>query len=128
MQMAASRDWAWQVLAAVVAALVAAVPGIALARQLQVLEVRPAADAEIRGRHAEYVVRFNGQVDHAASRLQITQAGRVVQVLIPRMDSAVDVLFAGGEAPPPGRYMLHWEARSLDGDVSTGGSSFVVTP
>jgi methionine-rich copper-binding protein CopC len=92
------------------------------------LESRPAAETIIQGRHAEYVIRFNGPVDHAASRMQITQSGRVVQTLTPLLDSAVDVLFASGQAPPPGSYLLHWEARSMDGDVTKGDIPFRVAP
>ena len=103
-------------------------PCFAMARPLHVRESRPAAEAIIRGRHAEYVIYFDGPVDHAASRLQITQSGRLVQALVPRMDSAVDVLFADGEAPPAGRYLLHWEVRSADGDLSTGDIPFGVAP
>ena len=103
-------------------------PGVAAARQLHVRESRPVAEAIVHGRHSEYVVYFDGPVDHAASRLQITQAGRVVQVLNPLLDSAIDVLFASGEAPPVGQYVLHWEARSMDGDSSAGDIPFSVAP
>jgi methionine-rich copper-binding protein CopC len=99
------------------------------ADQLHVRESNPAAEAIIHGRHAEYVVRFDGPVDHAASHIQITQSGRVVQTLSPLLDSAVDVLFASGEAPPAGHYLLHWETRSpLDGEVSRGDIPFSVAP
>ncbi len=108
-----------------VAALVLC-PHIAAARPVQMLESSPAAETIIHGRHAEYVIRFDSPVDHAASRMQITQSGRVVQTLIPRLNSAVDVLFAGGEAPAPGSYLLHWEARSMDGDVTKGDIPFQV--
>lgn len=107
---------------------VALYPCVAAARTMHVRQSRPAAEAIIHGRHAEYVIYFDGPVDHSASRLQITQSGRLVQALVPRLDSAVDVLFADGEAPPPGRYMLHWEARSADGDTSAGDIPFGVAP
>ena len=103
-------------------------PCIAAARPMQMRELRPAAGTIIHGHHAEYFIRFDGPVDHAASRVQITQSGHVVQTLHPRLDSAVDVLFASGETPSPGRYMLHWEARSMDGDVSKGDIPFDVAP
>jgi methionine-rich copper-binding protein CopC len=98
------------------------------ARPLHVRQSTPAAEAIISGRHAEYVIRFDGPVDHAASRMQITMDGRVIQSLTPRLDSAVDVLFASGMAPAQGKYMLHWEARSPDGDVSSGDIPFSVAP
>jgi methionine-rich copper-binding protein CopC len=103
-------------------------PCIAAARPMQMRESRPSAGTIIHGNHAEYFIRFDGPVDHAGSRMQITQSGHVVQTLRPRLDSAVDVLFASGESPSPGRYMLHWEARSMDGDVSNGDIPFDVAP
>jgi methionine-rich copper-binding protein CopC len=103
-------------------------PCVASARPMHVRDSQPAANAIIQGRHAEYVIRFDGPVDHAASRLQITQSGRVIQALVPRLDSAVDVLFADGVAPPAGNYLLHWETRSMDGDVSNGDIPFSVAP
>jgi methionine-rich copper-binding protein CopC len=108
--------------------LLALWPVLAPARQLHVRESRPTAEAIIHGLHAEYVISFDGPIDHAASFLQITQAGRVVQVLNPLLDSAADVLFASGESPPAGRYFLHWEAKSMEGDVSIGDIPFSVAP
>jgi methionine-rich copper-binding protein CopC len=102
--------------------------GLAAARQLHVRESKPSAEAIIHGGHAEYAIYFDDPVDHAASRLQVTQAGRVVQALSPLLDSAVDVLFASAEAPPAGRYLLHWEARSMEGETSAGDIPFSVAP
>lgn len=101
----------------------------ALAESPQVRESSPAAEEIIHGRHAEYVIRFDGPVDHAASRLEITQSGRLVQSLRFLLDSAPEVLFASGEAPAPGHYLLHWQARSsADGTVSNGDIPFSVAP
>jgi methionine-rich copper-binding protein CopC len=88
----------------------------------------PAADAIIHGRHAEYVVRFDGPVDHRSCRMIITQSGQVIQSLPLRLDSAPDVLIAEGQTPPPGKYFLHWETRSTDGDASSGDIPFSVAP
>ena len=101
---------------------------VAQARTLHMRESFPAAEAIIHRRHAEYVVRFDGPVDHRASRMQILQSRRVVRSLKPRMDSAVDVLFASGEVPAPGDYVLHWEAKSPEGEVSAGDIPFHVAP
>jgi methionine-rich copper-binding protein CopC len=107
-------------------AVLALWPCVATARSPHVRDSRPAAEAVIRGRHAEYIIYFDGPVDHAASRLSITQSGRLVQALTPRLDSAVDVLFGDGETPPPGHYFLHWDARSADGDTASGDIPFSV--
>ena len=102
-------------------------PSLALAETLHVRGSMPAAGSVLKGRHAEYVVRFDGIVDHAASRLYITQAGRVVQTLTPLGDSAPEVLFASGRTPPPGDYQLHWQVRSpLDAAVTAGDIAFSV--
>jgi methionine-rich copper-binding protein CopC len=103
-------------------------PCFASANPLHVRESRPVANAIIQGRHAEYVIRFDGPVDHTASRMRIMQSGQVIQMLTPRADSAVDVLFADGAAPPPGTYVLHWEASSIDGETTTGDIPFNVQP
>src|SRR5690349_7587540 len=101
----------------------------AIAGSLHVSDSMPAADAILHGRHAEYVIRFDGPVDHLSSRMEITQAGQIVQRLTPLGDSAVDVLFASSEAPPPGRYLLHWQVKSVaDGTVSDGSIPFSVEP
>ncbi|MBS0638838.1 MAG: hypothetical protein JSS43_03135, partial [Proteobacteria bacterium] len=45
--------------------------GLAAARPVQMMESRPAAQAILQGDHAEYVVRFDGPVNHYVSRLEI---------------------------------------------------------
>ena len=100
----------------------------AQARALHLLEASPTAHAIIYGDHAEFVVRFDGPVDHVASRLEIVQSGRMIRALVPLVDSAVDVLFASGETPPAGNYLLRWRAVSPDGEVSVGDIAFSVAP
>jgi len=113
-----------------VAAIAAAVlvPLAVGATPRQVRSSSPASDAIIQGRHAEYVVRFDGPVDHRSCRLLIVQSGKVIQSLPLRLNSAPDTLFAQGEAPPPGKYILHWETRSMDGEMSSGDIPFSVAP
>jgi hypothetical protein len=76
------------------------------ARPMHVLASTPAAEAIVHGRNAQYVVRFDGPVDHAQSRLEILRDGHVVQHLDPLLDSAADVLFASAPAPEPLRASL----------------------
>lgn len=103
-------------------------PCLAAANTLHVRDSSPKAEAIIHGRHAAYIIRFDGPVDHAASRLQILQAGHVIKSLPPLLNSAVDVLFAQSEAPPPGHYVLHWQVASPDGEMSNGDIPFTVAP
>src|SRR4051812_43730487 len=87
------------------------VSAAAIADVLHVRSSTPGAGAVLTGRHAEYVIRFDGLVDHQSSRIYIVQSGHVVQSLIPSGNSAPEVLFAGAEMPPPGDYQLEWQAR-----------------
>lgn len=109
-------------------ALLVAAPGVASARPVQMRKSTPAAETILHGNSAQFVIRFDGPVNHFASRLMITQGDRVVETLTPLRDSAVDVLYASGRVPSPGHYALHWEAVSADGDTSKGDIPFSVEP
>jgi len=81
----------------------------------------------MHGSNVQYVVRFDGPVDHAQSRLEILRDGQVVKQLHPLLDSAANVLFASTSAPEPGHYVLHWIAKSMpDGEASDGMIPFSV--
>jgi methionine-rich copper-binding protein CopC len=96
-------------------------------RPMQMLETLPAAQTIVDRNHAQYVVRFDGPVDHRASRLVITQGGKVVRTLTPLLDAAPDVLFASGTRLPSGDYQLNWSAKSMpDGDFTNGSIQFTV--
>ncbi len=99
------------------------------ARPMHVLASTPAAEAIMHGANAQYVVRFDGPIDHAQSRLEILRDGHVVARLDPLLDSAADVLFASAPAPEPGHYVLHWTVKSIpDQDDSDGMIPFTVAP
>jgi len=101
--------------------------GPAEARPLHVHDSTPAAETIVDGRNAQYVVRFDGWVDHAGSRMDITENGKVVEPLVPTRDSEPDVLAASAPALAPGRCQLHWHAKSIpDGDFSDGFIPFTV--
>jgi methionine-rich copper-binding protein CopC len=103
--------------------------GLAEARALHVRNSTPDVGAIIDGHHAQYVVRFDGPVDHAASRLYITQDHKVVESLVVLLDSAPDVLFSSGATLAAGHYNLHWYAKSApDSEVVEGDIPFSVAP
>jgi hypothetical protein len=89
----------------------------------------PEISITTNGLTSGYAVRFGAPVDHELSRLQIMQAGRVLETLHARLNSAPDVLFARGRALSSGTYDLHWTVKSLtDGSVSEGDTSFTIEP
>jgi methionine-rich copper-binding protein CopC len=101
--------------------------GPADARPLHVRDSTPAAEMIVDGRNTQYIIRFDGWIDHAASRMDITQNGKVVEPLVPTLDSEPDVLAASAPVLAPGGYQLYWHAKSTsDGDFSDGFIPFTV--
>ena len=97
------------------------------ARPLHVRDSTPAAEMIVDGRNTQYIIRFDGLVDHAASRMDIAQNGKVVGPLVPTLDSEPDVLAASAPVLAPGGYQLYWHAKSTpDGDFSDGFIPFTV--
>ncbi len=94
---------------------------------MQMVESLPAAQTIVDHNNAQYVVRFDGPIDHRASRLLIMRGDRVIRNLRPLLDAAPEVLFASGPRLPAGDYKLIWSAKSLpDGDFTDGSIGFTV--
>lgn len=101
--------------------------GPAGAATMRVMESRPSAQAVMDGTETQFFVRFNGPVDHAASRLSVVQDGHVVQTLHPRLNSQPNVLYSGVRRLAPGVYALRWMTRSMqDHGASQGEIAFTV--
>ena len=101
--------------------------GLAGARPLHVRNSLPAAETVVDGSNAQYMIRFDGWIDHAASRIDVTQEAKTVETLIPNEESEPDLLLASAPRLAPGRYQLHWRAKSVpDGDFSEGFIVFTV--
>jgi methionine-rich copper-binding protein CopC len=97
------------------------------ARPLHVRNSVPTAETIVDGRNTQYVLHFDGLVDHGASSMEVIDDGKRVEALVPIRDSEPDTLAASAPTLAPGRYQLHWRARSApDGDVSEGFISFTV--
>jgi hypothetical protein len=113
--------------AAIGRALLLVSPPGAWSRPMRMVESFPAAQAIVDGNNAEYVVRFDGLVDHEASRMWITKGARVARTLTPNLNSAPEVLFASSPRLPPGSYQLHRSAKSVpDPDLTDGSIEFSV--
>jgi hypothetical protein len=109
-----------------IALLVMSSPG-GWSRSMRMMDSFPAAQAIVDGNNVQYIVRFDGLVDHRASRMMITRGDRAVLTLTPLLDAAPEVLFASGSRLPAGDYQLHWSAKSVpDGDVTDGFIVFAV--
>jgi methionine-rich copper-binding protein CopC len=82
---------------------------------VHVVDSAPKAHAQIGHRSSEFFVRFDRPVDHIKSRLIITQGGRTIETLHPRLESAPEVLFAQAPTLAAGDYQLHWSVVTLQG-------------
>ena len=102
-------------------------PSGAWAQDIHVMESTPAASAVMDGRSTEFFVRFDRPVDHVHSLLAVVHDGKVVETLHPRLESALEVLFARTSTLPSGDYKLHWSVRTMTGvDVIQGDIPFTV--
>jgi len=96
------------------------------ARSMSVVGSFPMVDQIMDGRATSFSIRFDGPIDHAASRLTlVTPHG--VRSLRARLDSEPNTLFTAVGALPAGNYELRWEARAMDGEVSKGIIPFKVS-
>jgi methionine-rich copper-binding protein CopC len=101
--------------------------GMSEARPLTVRQSYPAAEMIVDGRNTQYVLRFDGWVDHGASKLDVTANGQIVATLVPTGDSEPNVLASSSPLLAPGRYQLHWHVKSVpDGDFTDGSIPFTV--
>jgi methionine-rich copper-binding protein CopC len=99
----------------------------AAAQPPRMLQSYPPAKAVVHSRDTGYSVRFDRPVDHEKSRLFITEAGRTMREMQPRLEAAPEVLYGTAVPLPPGEYELHWEVISLSGgEVTTGSVPFTV--
>ncbi|MDP1966755.1 MAG: copper resistance protein CopC [Reyranella sp.] len=101
----------------------------ASAQDVRVTESAPKASAVIEGRSSEFFVRFDRPVDHIHSQLAITRNGQLVEKLVPRLESAPEVLYARAPTLPAGDYDLNWRVKTMTGtDVIQGNIPFTVKP
>jgi methionine-rich copper-binding protein CopC len=102
-------------IATLVASCIAAPAAFAQTADVHVVDSAPKAHARIGSRSSEFFVRFDKPVDHIKSRLLITQGGRTIETLHPRLESAPEVLFAQAPTLAAGDYQLHWSVVTLQG-------------
>ncbi|MFO1082151.1 MAG: hypothetical protein U1E23_16160 [Reyranellaceae bacterium] len=101
--------------------------GAARAEPVRVVESLPAASAVVGRRGTDFYVRFDRPVDHEKSTLVVMRGATVVERLVPRLESAPDVLFARAPTLPEGSYSLLWTVRTIEGvEVTQGEIPFAV--
>ncbi len=102
-------------------------PSPGWAQMLHMMEASPTARSVMQGQAQEFFVRFDGPVNHQASRLLIQRGDAVIRTLRPRLGASPNTLYALAGSLPPGDYVLRWEAAPRGGGVpSMGGLDFTV--
>jgi hypothetical protein len=110
--------------------LLAAAPPTAAAHAI-VLESSPAHDALLDAPPAQVVLRFNGKIEHALTRVSIEPArGRPVPVPLAvgarGRDQAPDRLVVPLQPLAPGTWVLRYRVLSSDGHLTEGALRFTV--
>jgi hypothetical protein len=107
--------------------LLLALAAPARAEMLHMMEASPAPRSVMQGPAQEFFVRFDGPVDHHASRLMIQRGEVVIRTLRPRLGASPNTLYAVAGSLPPGDYVLRWVAAPRAGGVpSMGGLDFTI--
>ena len=110
-----------------VACFLAVMASPAQAQKLHMMEARPTAQSVMNGARQEFFVRFDGPVNHHASRLVIERADAVIRTLRPRLGASPNTLYALAGNLPPGAYVLRWVVAPRDGGApSMGGLDFTI--
>lgn len=87
----------------------------------------PLANATVAAPANLFEVRFNEDINHYQSRLEILRDGQVLETLRPRLETEPRILAAMARPLAAGAYVLRWEARSaFDGSVTQGNIPFTV--
>lgn len=109
------------------APLLLALATSAQAQMLHMMEASPAARSVMRGPAQEFFVRFDGPVDHQASRLILQRGEVVVRELRPRLGASPNTLYAVAGQLLPGDYVLRWVVAPRGGGApSMGGLDFTL--
>jgi hypothetical protein len=104
----------------------------ARAEMLHMMASNPAARSVLpahvmQGQAQEFFVRFDGPVDHQASRLMIQRGDAVLRHLRPRLGASPNTLYAVAGSLPAGDYVLRWVVAPRAGGVpSMGALDFTV--
>ncbi len=96
------------------------------ARAMSVVGSFPMVNQIMDGSATSFAIRFDGPVDHAASRLTLVTP-KSTRPLHARLGGEPNTLFSAVGALPPGSYELRWEAHAMDGEISRGAIPFKVS-
>ena len=90
------------------------------------VESTPAVSATVNPGRIEARLRYNSRIDRVRSRLTLTRANDVTEI-VPIIDAGEpDVISGLLNDLAPGRHMLRWQVLAIDGHITRGSIPFTV--
>ena len=102
------------------------VPAVASAHAI-LLASTPTAGASVGSGRVDMTFRYNSRIDHARSRLTLTDPDHRLSVLKIMPTGQADTLQASAELAEPGAYVVRWQVLAIDGHITRGDVPFTVT-
>lgn len=93
-----------------------------------ILSSKPAANSQVAQGPVDILLQYNSRIDIDHSRVSLVDPAGKVTALTVVEGSAPGSLTASGKADAPGKWIIRWQALSLDGHITRGEIPFQVTP
>jgi len=93
-----------------------------------ILSSKPAANSQVAQGPVDILLQFNSRIDIDHSRVSLVDPAGKVMALAAVEGSAPGSLTASGKTDAPGKWIIRWQALSLDGHITRGEIPFQVTP
>ncbi len=87
----------------------------------------PQAGAEVPAGRVVMSFRYNSRIDHARSRLTLTDPNHDRSVLKIIASGGPDTLECDAQMTTPGAYIVRWQVLATDGHITRGDVPFIVT-
>ncbi len=94
-----------------------------------ILSSSPAANSQVPEGPVDVLLQYNSRIDISHSRVSLVDPAGKVSALKAAAGSTPGSLAAPGKVDAPGKWIIRWQALSLDGHITRGEIPFqVVAP
>ena len=91
-----------------------------------ILSSKPAANGQVAQGAIDILLQFNSRIDMGHSRVSLVDPAGKVTALDAAAGTAPGSLTASGRVDAPGKWIIRWQALSLDGHITRGDIPFAV--
>src|SRR5690242_19595287 len=85
-----------------------------------ILSSKPAANSQVAQGPVDILLQYNSRIDIDHSRVSLVDPAGKVTALTVVEGSAPGSLTASGKTDAPGKWIIRWQALSLDGHITRG--------